>query len=211
MAIDLTGAIYYAHYDPKAANRYIIRSVISAALWAVITIFVFLVIDITNWWLFALIFIALISPLLVSISTALKAKKKYGTDNGLAIAVMPEGILLPGRRLIQWHNIVGVREGGTGIVTGDVWVYAFTTWLGIRETRLIDIYVNGGVDEIDRMHEMNPQLAQELGAGGTRAEPWKGFRVKAAYIQGLGDGLFNESLRASITAAQSQGIPTDWK
>jgi hypothetical protein len=214
---NVKNAIYSAHYDPGTASKYVARGITSAAVWIVIILLLafFLIsfkLEFAVWMVIG--GISLAAPVLISIHAAMKSKKKYSTDDGLAIAITKHGVVLPGRDLIQWHNIVGLREGGTGVATGNISVYLFTVWLGTRETRLIEIYVNGGVKEIDQLAS-NPNLDSKLidtvGRGGTRSEPWKGYRVKSSYVQGLGDKLFNEALDAATSAAHSQGIPTSWR
>lgn len=213
---NLDNATYVAHYSPKAVSMYRTRGIISTIVWVSVAAFVIPFVASLrsefSWWT-VVVAVSMLFPVIVSLIAALNAKSKYGADNGLAIAITPEGIVLPNRGLIQWGNMVGVREGGTGVVTGNIGLYVFSTWLGTRETRLIDIYVNGGVEEIDRIASstgLDPQLLQTLGAGATRQEPWKGFRVRSAYVQGLGDPAFNQALDAALTAAHAQGIPTKW-
>ncbi len=203
---------YAAHYRPNAAGHYITRNSISVAIWVILNI-VLTNYFIDQWGFERAIWITiiLIIPLLISLTAIFTLKKRYTTDNGLAIGVADDGLVLPGRGVIAWDNIVGVRQGGTGIVTGNIKIFLFEAWAGTRETYSIQVFVKGGVDELNKLIQApnaNQALINTLGAGATRNEPHKGFRISTAYIQGLGDANYKQAVETVLAAAAAHGIPT---
>lgn len=203
---------YAAQYQRNAARHYVIRNIISIAIWVGLNI-VLTLYFMDQWgferaiWLTILLAI----PVLISLAAIFTLKKRYSADNRLAIGIADTGIALPGRGIIAWDNIVGVRKGGTGMVTGNIKLFAFETWAGTRETHSIQVFVKGGVVELDRLAQMpnaRQELINSLGGGATRNEPHKGFRISTAYIQGLGKAEFDQAAETVLAAANAHGIPT---
>lgn len=203
---------YTAHYKSGAATHYIVRNSISLAIWITLNI-VLTNYFIGEWGFDRAIWltIILLIPVLISITAIFTLKKRYTANNRLAIGVAETGLALPGRGVIAWDNIVGVRQGGTGVVTGNIKIFLFEAWAGTRETYSIQVFVKGGVDEIDKLAQApnpNQTLINALGAGATRNEPHKGFRISTAYIQGLGDETYKQAVETVLGAAAAHDIPT---
>lgn len=203
---------YAVHYRPNAANHYVIRNSIGVAIWVALN--VILTTYLTEQWGFGRagwIAVILAIPALISFVAIFTLRKRYSTDNRLAIGVTDTGLALPGRGVIAWDDIVGVRKGGFGIATGNIRIYLFEMWAGTRETHSIQVFVKGGTAELDALSKdpnSNQELANVLGARATRNEPLKGFRISTAYIQGLGEADYKQAAETVLAAAMSRGIPT---
>lgn len=88
----------------------------------------------------AILLAVLLAPAAAAaVSVALRASDVWGLDEGFALAVRPDGLVLPRFGHVPWARVTGVRVVETPVAGV---VPRFQSWLGLRAPRVLHVYVD---------------------------------------------------------------------
>ncbi|QIK82536.1 hypothetical protein [Sanguibacter sp. HDW7] len=88
----------------------------------------------------AVLTVVLLAPAAVAAAAVVvRAGDVWGLDEGFALAVRADGLVLPRFGFVPWEQVTGVRvvdDEASGVVP------RFQAWLGVRSVRILHVYVD---------------------------------------------------------------------
>ena len=139
----MTDGRFETYYAPGLGTTYAVRSwIISAILLAIgvpVTWFTF--VGNPQWWVLVLVGLVFAFLLFLTVSSAIGAPAKWGSDGRLAVRLDDAGVTLPRVGTLAWDEITAIGITDTGFVHGNIWIRAWEVFTGSSSNRFIRVWV----------------------------------------------------------------------
>jgi len=136
-------ATFETYYAPGLGAKYAVRAwIISAIILAIgvpVTWFTF--VGNPQWWVLVLVGLVFAFLLAVTVSAAVTAPGKWGTDGRLAVRLDDAGVTLPLVGTLAWDEITSIAIIDTGFVHGNIWFRAWEVLTGSSSNRFVKVWV----------------------------------------------------------------------
>ncbi|TFB77337.1 hypothetical protein E3O06_00865 [Cryobacterium glaciale] len=194
---------YVARYAPGLAAKYrrantVFGSVSVAILLAVL---VGSVLTSRGWFAYLAFPLAFGIGAVACLVTARQAENKWNADNRLALAVSDAGLGLPRLGTIAWAEVRYVRIYDHSLTPRGISPFTTTVThlLGTDSTMFVDVFVTDSEAVLARAGNP-PKVLRALDAD----KKVTGF--KGVWGQGMFDPVFQDAVRALVTAAEGRGV-----